>query len=98
MLFKRKSTLGTWKDCLFASEVELLHVLNHRSPNRVFEQRGAIVNCASVNSVLSGAATLSYTASKHAVVGITKAVSHSSMISKPLLIWICLLRLLWKQD
>jgi NAD(P)-dependent dehydrogenase (short-subunit alcohol dehydrogenase family) len=38
-------------------------------------QRGSIVNCASVNSVQSMAGTGIYTASKHAVAGITKAVS-----------------------
>jgi NAD(P)-dependent dehydrogenase (short-subunit alcohol dehydrogenase family) len=32
------------------------------------------VNCASVNSILSGSVTGPYTASKHAVVGLTKAV------------------------
>ena len=36
-------------------------------------QRGSIVNCASVNSIMSGAGTSGYTASKHAVLGMTKA-------------------------
>ncbi|KAH5003508.1 hypothetical protein HBI74_232050 [Parastagonospora nodorum] len=40
-----------------------------------FAQRGAIVNCASVNSILAGMATGPYTASKHAVVGITKTAA-----------------------
>lgn len=38
-------------------------------------QRGAIVNCASVNSILSGVTTAAYTASKHAVVGLTKTAA-----------------------
>jgi len=38
-------------------------------------QRGSIVNCASVNSVQSMAGTGIYTASKHAVAGITKAAA-----------------------
>ena len=38
-------------------------------------QRGAIVNCASVNSIMSLQGTVPYTISKHAVVGITKAAS-----------------------
>lgn len=37
-------------------------------------QRGAIVNFASVNSILGGHGTSAYTASKHAVVGLTKSV------------------------
>ncbi|KIW94318.1 uncharacterized protein Z519_05634 [Cladophialophora bantiana CBS 173.52] len=40
-------------------------------------QRGSIVNCASVNSIQAGAGTTGYTASKHAVAGLTKAVSKS---------------------
>lgn len=39
------------------------------------EQRGAIVNCASVNSIQAGAGTTGYTASKHAVLGMTKAAA-----------------------
>jgi NAD(P)-dependent dehydrogenase (short-subunit alcohol dehydrogenase family) len=37
-------------------------------------QRGAIVNCASVNSLQSMAGTGAYTASKHGCHGITKTV------------------------
>ncbi|RZA24211.1 MAG: SDR family NAD(P)-dependent oxidoreductase [Proteobacteria bacterium] len=37
-------------------------------------QQGSIVNAASVNSIQSGAGTSGYTAAKHGVVGITKAV------------------------
>lgn len=36
-------------------------------------QRGSIVNCASVNSIQAGAGSSGYTASKHAVLGMTKA-------------------------
>lgn len=43
-------------------------------PGRV-EQRGAIVNAASVNSIQGGAGTTGYTASKHAVLGMTKAAA-----------------------
>lgn len=39
------------------------------------EQRGAIVNCASVNSIQGGAGTTGYTASKHAVLGMTKSAA-----------------------
>ena len=39
------------------------------------EQKGSIVNCASVNSTMSIAGTSAYTASKHAVMGITKAAA-----------------------
>jgi NAD(P)-dependent dehydrogenase (short-subunit alcohol dehydrogenase family) len=43
-------------------------------PNRA-AQRGSIVNCASVNSIQAGAGTSGYTASKHAVAGMTKATA-----------------------
>lgn len=51
-------------------------------PGRRVPQRGAIVNFASVNSVMSGAATGAYTASKHAVHGLTKTVSKASLHRK----------------
>ena len=38
-------------------------------------QQGSIVNCASVNSIQAGAGSGPYTASKHGVVGITKAAA-----------------------
>ncbi|KIV80062.1 hypothetical protein PV11_07591 [Exophiala sideris] len=38
-------------------------------------QRGSIVNCASVNSIQAGTGTTGYSASKHAVMGLTKAAS-----------------------
>ncbi len=38
-------------------------------------QKGSIVNCASVNSIQAGAGTTGYTASKHAVLGFTKAAA-----------------------
>ena len=41
-------------------------------------QQGAIVNCASINSMFAISGTAAYTASKHAVNGITKAVSITS--------------------
>jgi len=38
-------------------------------------QRGSIVNCASVASIQSGAGSMAYTASKHAVAGLTKGAA-----------------------
>ena len=38
-------------------------------------QQGSIVNCASVNSIMAGPGTTGYSAAKHSVNGITKAVS-----------------------
>ncbi|RVX67542.1 hypothetical protein B0A52_08895 [Exophiala mesophila] len=49
---------------------ESIEVEEHRPP-----QRGSIVNCASVNSIQAGAGTTGYSASKHAVMGITKAAA-----------------------
>jgi NAD(P)-dependent dehydrogenase (short-subunit alcohol dehydrogenase family) len=39
------------------------------------QQRGSIVNCASVNSIQAVAGAAAYTASKHAVLGLTKAAA-----------------------
>ena len=39
------------------------------------EQRGSIVNCASVNSIMAGPGTSGYSAAKHSVNGITKAAA-----------------------
>ena len=39
------------------------------------QQKGSIVNCASVNSILGGAGTTGYTSSKHAVLGMTKSAA-----------------------
>lgn len=38
-------------------------------------QRGSIVNCASVNSIMAGPGTSGYSAAKHSVNGITKAAA-----------------------
>ncbi|KAJ5951522.1 uncharacterized protein N7479_009935 [Penicillium vulpinum] len=46
-----------------------------KGENGRVSQRGSIVNCASINSMLSVAGARSYTASKHAVVGMTKAAA-----------------------
>jgi len=46
-------------------------------------QRGAIVNCASLNSQMSIAGSVAYTTSKHAVMGITKTVFGPLPLSSP---------------
>ncbi|KAF2022381.1 NAD(P)-binding protein [Aaosphaeria arxii CBS 175.79] len=53
-----------------------LRVMKTQSPSPdVLQQRGSIVNCASVNSLMSMQGAAAYTASKHAVHGITKAAA-----------------------
>lgn len=69
------NTFGVW----LSMKVQLKQMLSQSSlsdlePGRV-EQRGSIVNCASVNSIQGGAGTTGYTASKHAVLGLTKAAA-----------------------
>lgn len=58
--------------CLFLPKGTPL--IRNDSENGRVAQRGSIVNCASVNSIQAGAGTGGYSASKHAVMGITKAV------------------------
>ena len=56
-------------------------ILTHTdSENGRVPQQGSIVNCASVNSMMSLPGTSGYTAAKHSVVGITKAVRKSSKL------------------
>jgi NAD(P)-dependent dehydrogenase (short-subunit alcohol dehydrogenase family) len=52
----------------------ILTFINYFTVKRRTSHRGSIVNCASVNSIQSVVGSVAYTASKHAVVGITKAV------------------------
>lgn len=64
---------------LLATKYEMRQMLKQDSisgiePGRV-DQRGSIVNCASVNSLLSLPGSAPYTASKHACHGITKAAA-----------------------
>ncbi|KAK5682529.1 hypothetical protein LTS10_005657 [Elasticomyces elasticus] len=66
------NTVGVW----LSMKHELKQMISQDSidveSGRV-SQRGSIVNCASVNSIQSGAGSSGYTASKHAVLGMTKA-------------------------
>ncbi|KIX02945.1 uncharacterized protein Z518_06495 [Rhinocladiella mackenziei CBS 650.93] len=68
------NTVGVW----LCNKYELKQMMKQDpievEPGRP-PQRGSIVNCASVNSIQAGAGTTGYTASKHAVVGITKAAA-----------------------
>ncbi|OAP65065.1 hypothetical protein AYL99_01037 [Fonsecaea erecta] len=68
------NTVGVW----LCNKYELKQMIKQESIE-VEEgrprQRGSIVNCASVNSIQAGAGTSGYTASKHAVMGITKSVA-----------------------
>jgi NAD(P)-dependent dehydrogenase (short-subunit alcohol dehydrogenase family) len=67
------NTIGVW----LSMKVQMKQMFKQESiegiePGRV-EQRGSIVNAASVNSMQGGAGVSGYTAAKHAVVGLTKA-------------------------
>jgi len=66
------NTVGVW----LSMKHEMKQMLQQDSiavePGRV-PQQGSIVNCASVNAIQAGAGTTGYTASKHAVLGMTKA-------------------------
>ena len=62
-----------------ATKYELRQMMKQSSIDGIEEnrvpQQGSIVNCASVNSLLSMPGTAAYTASKHACHGITKAAA-----------------------
>ncbi|KAF2713477.1 NAD(P)-binding protein [Pleomassaria siparia CBS 279.74] len=64
---------------LLATKHEMRQMMKQESidgiePGRI-PQRGSIVNCASVNSLMSMPGVSAYTAAKHAVMGITKAAA-----------------------
>jgi NAD(P)-dependent dehydrogenase (short-subunit alcohol dehydrogenase family) len=67
--------IGVW----LCTKHELKQMLKQDSVEGIEEgrvlQRGSIVNCASVNSIQAGAGTTGYSAAKHGVMGVTKAVS-----------------------
>lgn len=64
---------------LLATKHEMRQMMKQASIDGIeegrVEQKGSIVNCASVNSLMSIAGSSAYTASKHAVMGITKAAA-----------------------
>lgn len=66
---------GVW----LSMKVQLKQMLKQDSLGGIeegrIEQRGSIVNCASVNSILGGAGTTGYTSAKHAVLGMTKSAA-----------------------
>lgn len=68
-------TVGVW----LSVKAEMKQMLKQDSIGGIetgrVEQRGAIVNAASMNGILGGAGTTGYTAAKHAVVGLTKAAA-----------------------
>jgi NAD(P)-dependent dehydrogenase (short-subunit alcohol dehydrogenase family) len=64
---------------LLATKHEMRQMMKQTSIDGIedgrVDQKGSIVNCASVNSLMSIAGSSAYTASKHAVMGITKAAA-----------------------
>ena len=69
------NAIGSW----LCMKHELKQMISQESIEGIEEgrvkQKGSIVNCASVNSIQAGAGTTGYTASKHAVLGFTKAAA-----------------------
>jgi len=64
---------------LLSTKYQMLQMMQQTSidgiePGRV-PQRGSIINCASVNSLQTMLNSVAYTASKHAVAGITKSAA-----------------------
>ncbi|OCL11680.1 NAD(P)-binding protein, partial [Glonium stellatum] len=66
--------ISSWEKTRSVNSTSVLISTKHEEPGRQ-PQQGSIINCASVNSLQSMAGTASYTASKHAVHGITKAAA-----------------------
>jgi NAD(P)-dependent dehydrogenase (short-subunit alcohol dehydrogenase family) len=68
-------TLGTWERIMRVNATGTFLMTKAALPHMVAQKKGAIVNTASIAGIRGGAAGLAYTASKHAVVGMTKNVA-----------------------
>ncbi|KAJ4377979.1 hypothetical protein N0V83_000809 [Neocucurbitaria cava] len=82
-----ETSLADWQKCQDVNSTGILLAVKHEMRQMIKQssidgiedgrvgQQGSIVNCASVNSLLSLPGSVAYTASKHACHGITKAAA-----------------------
>jgi len=67
-------TLDDWNDVLAVNLHGVVHGIQAVYPTMIRQRSGHIVNTASMAGLLAGPGTASYTASKHAVVALSKAM------------------------
>ena len=67
-------TLDDWNDVLAVNLHGVVHGIQAVYPTMIRQRSGHIVNTASMAGLLAGPGTASYTASKHAVVALSKAL------------------------
>lgn len=66
---------ATWDRVLAVNTTAVMRLCRRALPSMMEQRRGAIVNIASISGLGGGASGLAYTASKHAVVGITRSIA-----------------------
>lgn len=71
----KQDSISVYASTSLSQTNTLLIIIDPASEEGRVPQRGAIVNCASLNSQMSIAGSIAYTTSKHVVMGITKTVS-----------------------
>ncbi|MEO5743468.1 MAG: SDR family oxidoreductase [Terracoccus sp.] len=66
----------TWDHVLAVNATAPMRLIRAVMPQMLGKSRGSIVNVASIGGVTGGAAGIAYTASKHALVGMTKNTAY----------------------
>lgn len=66
---------GTWDKVMAVNTTAVMRLCRLVLPGMMERRRGAIVNIASIAGIGGGASGLAYTASKHAVVGMTRNIA-----------------------
>ena len=73
--------LDTWNDILAVNVTAAFIATKHVLPQMLARDWGRIVNTASVNAMITSPGTSAYTASKHAIMGLTKTVALETVMT-----------------
>ena len=73
--FTADCTMDNWHRLIAVNLTGTFHVMRHLIPQMLTQGGGTIVNCASTAGLRGAATCAAYSASKHGVVGLTKAAA-----------------------
>ena len=73
--FTADCTMDNWHRLIAVNLTGTFHVMRHLIPQMLAQGGGTIVNCASTAGLRGAATCAAYSASKHGVVGLTKAAA-----------------------
>ncbi len=73
--FTADCTMDNWHRLISVNLTGTFHVMRHLIPQMLAQGGGTIVNCASTAGLRGAATCAAYSASKHGVVGLTKAAA-----------------------